>query len=341
MPRTDIDDNRSLSRLQGIDLREHGDSNTALDCVNVHLNNASRLTNFPPPTKVRSGAYTFACESKDPAGQEFTLNIDGSIGTPGITFQEAYNNGQQVKLTGANLQGNCQVILVNEDGHCLESGLDFNVFAGPDGSLILDLLWSEYGSFTTVVVRNAYGSTSVAVDVTVRENNVLYFSGGSFKMGIDPKSLALCIWQKKSGAWQKIIGWFDTGMRPWIESAERRVDVECMDFTDGVGHWSLFVNGATTSSLSLRLGHCIAPEVTSISQLVTASIFEEAWGLTSGRFIDPSVEYTHQTSYAFGKYDSYRLYFSVGAEGVCLALQGKSDYTQPTYDITFRQWSFS
>lgn len=330
MPRTDIDDNRSLSRLQGIDLREHGDSNTALDCVNVHLNNASRLANFPPPTKVKSGVYYFACESKNPAAQEFELSLNGNFGSPAITNQESFSGGQQVKLTGSNLIGNTLVILVDGNGHCLESGLDFELSKDGD-SLVLDILWSDYANYEKVVVKNAYGWATFDVDVEVRTNKTLYI-GGRYKLGIDNQTRDFCIWQRSGSSWIKLAAYGSPTATPWIEGAElkdEQTDGICLTYS-GEPCWAFFAAGG-----NLALGYA-SQYYGEWGQLAVNTDGVQTWGNASGEF-DPREAVDTTTAYTFGTFETYRLR-ATGDNS--LVLEMKSNSETDNYDITLTEWHY-
>lgn len=337
MPRTDINDDRSLSRLQGIDLREHGDSNTALDCVNVHLNNASRMTNFPPPTKVKSGAYYFACESKNPAAQEFELSLNGNFGVPAITNQESFNDGQQVKLTGNNLVGNTLVLLIDEDGHCLESGLDFELSKDGD-ALVLDMLWSDYGEYEKIVVKNAYGWATFDVDVVERLNNVLYF-GNTFKVGIDNQTLEFCIWKhSQTNGWQKVANWKNESATPWAESANRKVNVDFFAVQDS-NHAYAFVPSVSTTNQALELRYSFsADSLDTWERFMNFSLPIQSFGYaTTGYSPDRSAPFqATEFRYDFGQYGSYRLQITENT----LKLLSKTDYTSDVYDTTLQEWSY-
>lgn len=337
MPKTDINDDRSLRRLQGIDLRESADSNTAFDCVNIHLNNGSRMTNFPPPTKVASGAYTFACESKDPSGTEFTLSLNGHFGAPAVTGQYSHSDGLQTRLAGSNLVGNTTVILTDEDGHCLISGLDFDISRYND-DLVLDILWSDYANYEKVVIKNAYGWASFDVDVVERLNNVLYF-GNTFKVGIDNQTLSFCIWKhSQSNGWERIQSWKNNSAKQWTESANRKVNVDFFALQDS-NHAYAFMPSTSTTNQALTLRYSFnADSLDTWERFMNFSLPIQSFGNATTGYT-PEWQSAFQATefrYDFGQYASYRLLI----DGSTLKLLSKSDYESDEYDTTLQEWTY-
>lgn len=337
MPKTDVKDDRSLSRLQGIDLREHSNQNVALDCVNLRLNNASRLVPYPRPTKVKSGSFTFACESKNPALQEFDFSLDGFFGKPTISTQVKDSDGEKTKLTGTNLRLVEKIVLVSEDGTCIESGQDFGYETDSDGNLILDVYFSTYGNFEKVILINSYGTYTANVDITEKLNNVLYF-GNTFKVGIDNQTLEFCIWKhSQTSGWQKVAGWKNLSATPWIESADRKVNVDFFAIQDEHGAFAFIPNPSTTNQ-PLYLIYNANPEgLDWLGVLSSGTPIQEFGNATTGYSPDFNTPFAaYEGRYDFGEYGSYRLQISNGT----LKLLSKTDYTSDVYDITLQEWSY-
>lgn len=330
MPKTDVTEERGLSRLQGIDLREHADQNTAHDCVNLRLDNASRLTNYPRPTKVRSGVFTFACESKNPSLQEFDFALDGYFGSPTVTTQETYSGGTMTKINGTNLGSVYKVLLIAEDGTCLESGQDFYYdYSGT--SLLLNVYWSEYAKYESGVLYTPYGVLTFTVDITVRTSKTLYI-GNRYKLGVDSESLEFCIWQRSGTKWTKLAAYGSPSATPWIEGAElkdERTDGICLSFS-GEPCWAFFAVG---SNLALGYASQFWGEW---GQLVVNTNGVQTWGNASGTF-DPYEAVDTATTYTFGTFETYRLR---ATNGNSLILEMKSNSETNTYDITLNEWHY-
>lgn len=340
MPKTDITDERSLSRLQGIDLREHADQNVALDCVNLRLDNASRLTNYPRPTKVKAGSFSFACESKNPSLQEFWFSLDGYLGSPTIGTQVSYSGGVQTKLTGTNLGAVNKILLVKEDGTTIQSGQDFSYdFSGTE--LILDVYWSEYANYEKVYLFSPYGVLSFNVDVTVRENNVLYFGTSdnkAFKMGIDTNTLEFCIWKhSQTNGWEKIQSWKNTSAETWVESADLKVNVEFFAIQDEYGAFAFMPSFYQTTNQPLWLVYKSGDSFGDwLSFAASGTQIQEFGNATTGYTPDwysPFAAY--EGRYNFGKYDSYRLVINNGI----LSLQQRDTLEGDTY-TTLQEWTY-
>lgn len=342
MPKTDVTEERGLSRLQGIDLREHTDQNVAHDCVNLRLDNASRLVPYPRPTKVRTGVFTFACESKDPSLQEFDFSLDGYFGKPTITNQVTEADGTKTKLSGTNLKLIDKVILVAEDGDCVESGQDFGYEVDSDGNLILDVYFSSYGNFAKIILVNSYGTYTTDVDIVDRTSVTLYLGGGNtktFKMGVDNESLDFCIWQKVGANWQVVAAYGSPSANPWIEGAERKDKREYLCISGNESQkWVLAVRGASDQDRSLKLGFYEGDPSSNPSDLANA-IFVQSWGGTYG--FDPSWSGEYEeflTEYRFGTFGTYRLYAPYGEHKIFL--QMKSNSETDNYDITLTEWNY-
>ena len=328
MPKTDVTEERGLSRLQGIDLREHADQNTAHDCVNLRLDNASRLTNYPRPTKVRSGVFTFACESKNPSLQEFDFALDGYFGSPTVTTQETYSGGTQTKINGTNLGSVYKVLLIAEDGTCLESGQDFYYdYSGT--SLILNIYWSEYAKYESGVLYTPYGVLTFTVDITVRTSKTLYI-GNRYKMGVDSVSLEFCIWQRSGTKWTKLAAYGSPSASTWTEGAELK-DEQASGLCLASGYFWLF--SSAESCLSLKFADNYWGEW---GQLIINSSFVQQWGNASGT-LEPSEVVEPVEKYTFGTFETYRLR-ATGNNS--LVLEMKSDSTTSTYDITLTEWHY-
>lgn len=338
MPKTDVKDDRSLSRLQGIDLREHSNQNVALDCVNLRLNNASRLVPYPRPTKVKSGSFTFACESKNPALQEFDFSLDGFFGLPSIATQVKDSDGEKTKLTGANLRLVEKIVLVSEDGTCIESGQDFGYETDSDGNLILDVYFSSYGNFEKVILINSYGTYTANVDITERLNNVLYF-GNTFKVGIDNQTLEFCIWKhSQTSGWQKVAGWKNLSATPWIESADLKVNVDFFAIQDS-NHAYAFMPSVSDTNQALELRYSFnADTLNTWADFGAFSADIQNFGYAAtGYSPDRSAPFqATEFRYDFGQYASYRLLITENT----LKLLSKTDYTSDVYDITLQEWSY-
>jgi len=329
MPKTDVTEERGLSRLQGIDLREHAHQNTAHDCVNLRLDNASRLSNYFRPTKVKSGSYSFACESKDPSLHEFDYALDGCLGTITVTGQSGFDDNKKVKIKGSHLQLVDKVILVSEDGTAIESGQDFGYYLD-GGDIVLEIYLSEYSKFETLILRNAYGIYSVAVEIGEKTNKVLII-GNRYKLGVDNETLEFCIWQKSGSSWIKLAAYGSPSATPWIEGAELKDEqTSGLCFASGGYYWS-FTSAET--ALSLKIADTYWGEW---GQMIVNSSFVQQWGTASGEFdytevVEPVEKYT------FGTFETYRLR-ATGNNS--LVLEMKSDSTTNTYDITLMEWHY-
>ena len=331
MPKTDVKDDRSLSRLQGIDLREHSHQNVALDCVNLRLNNASRLVPYPRPTKVKSGSFTFACESKNPALQEFDFSLDGFFGLPSIATQVKDSDGEKTKLTGTNLRLVEKIVLV---------GQDFGFEVDSDGNLVLDVYFSTYGNFEKVILINSYGTYTANVDITERLNNVLYF-GNTFKMGIDNQTLAFCIWKhSQTYGWQRVASWKNLSAVPWIESADLKDSRDYFAISEGTSFFG-FVPSLSDTNQSLILAYTNTIPNSLGEFYMNKTDIADFGVATTGYTPDYSQAWasTYQ-EYRFGQYGSYRLYAYANESGIHLALQSKTDYTSDVYDITLQEWTY-
>lgn len=335
MPKTDVTEERGLSRLQGIDLREHADQNVAHDCVNLRLDNASRITNYFRPTKVKSGSFTFACESKNPSLQEFDFSLDGYFGIPSVTAQTSEADGTKVKISGTNLKLIDKIVLENSDGTVVVSGQDFGYEVNSNGDLILDVYFSSYGSFEKLILVNSYGTYTINVDITERDNNILVF-GNTFKMGIDSSSLEFCIWKYSQSLqkWEVISAWQNLSAESWTESADREVNVEFFAVQDEHGAFS-FVPSFNTTNQSLNLTYYEGvPDTWQTAAFADmVQIFGYATTGYSADFSTPFAAY--EGRYNFGKYDSYRLVINNGT----LALQQRDTLEGDTY-TTLQEWTY-
>lgn len=340
MPKTDVTEERGLSRLQGIDLREHADQNVAHDCVNLRLDNASRLVPYPRPTKVKSGSFTFACESKDPALQEFDFSLAGYFGAPTVTTQETYSGGTMTKINGTNLGSVNKIILVAEDGTCLESGQDFYYdYSGT--SLLLNVYWSEYAKFESVVLYTPYGVLTFAVDVTVRTSKTLYLGGAdskTFKVGVDSVTHELCVWQKANGKWEKVASYGSPSAKPWVEGAELKDEREYLSVSASEGQkWVFAVRGSNPNERGLKLGF-YAGFPSAVSDLANA-VNVQSWGATASAEPTWSGDYVEEiTEYRLGSLETYRFYAPYGEHKIYL--QMKSDSNTNNYDITLMEWDY-
>ena len=330
MPKTDVTEERGLSRLQGIDLREHAHQNTAHDCVNLRLDNASRLSNYFRPTKVKSGSYSFACESKDPSLHEFDYALDGCLGTITVTGQVSFDDGKKVKIKGTHLQLVDKIILVSEDGTAIESGQDFGYYLDGD-DIVLEIYLSEYSKFETLILRNAYGIYSVAVEIGEKTSKTLII-GNRYKMGVNNETNEFCIWQRSGSKWAILASYGSPSATPWIEGAElkdERTDGICLSYY-GEPCWVFF---AVAGSLALGYASQYWGEW---GQLVVNTEGIQTWGNGGGDF-DPYEVVEPTTEYTFGTFETYRLRV-VNSNN--LILEMKSDSTTSNYDITLNEWHY-
>lgn len=334
MPKTDVVDDRAYQRLQGIDFREHADQNVAHDCLNLRLNSASRMVNFAAPTKIKDGSFIFACESKSPALEEFDLDLSDYESAPEITYIVSGDDGTSVKVGGVGLK-NCTAVLYDDDGHCLESGLDFSISVS-GSNLIIDIYPAEFTKFSRLALFNVYGAASAKAELTGL-NNVLFFGSEEaplFKMGIDPSTLEFTIWAKQGGRWNVVWSKSDSSAKKWIEDIDREVYVDYFNLSASEAQkWVFVPEGSTDAWLNLKF--MTGSNVEAIAQGESFTGF----GPASGSAAAPSEYHETLTEYAFGKFGTYRLYAPYGEHK--LLLQMKSDSTTNVYDLTLQAWEIT
>lgn len=336
MPKTDVTDDRSLSRLQGIDFREHANQNTAHDACNVRLDHTSRLVPYPRPTKLRRGSFTFACESKNPALEEFDLDLDPYFGAPAITSVAKGSDGISIVLSGSHL-ANCSVILSDEDGNCVFSDQDFSI-SFSNGDLVLDIRPSSFSEFDTITITNSYGSSSSSAEITGRNNIVCFGSSKNdclFKMGVDPETLCFTIWGRNSdGSFSVVYSKIDSAAKTWKEDASSFIYTDYLNISASESQKWLFIpEGFLNSDLNLKLvsGY-------DLSAFGSAYPFV-GFGSASGTATLPSDYHEILSEYTFGQFSTYRLYAPYGEHK--LLLQMKSDSASNNYDITLQEWEYT
>lgn len=167
MPKTDVNDNRAMHNLQGIDLRKNAESNSAEDMVNVWFNSEHYFTNRPMPSLYTAnqitynGSYKFACECKNLAGSEVEIDITSAEAKPSVTGkQDATDESGEIWLTGNNLETVRQILwLDTENGGCLVSGVDFTFYYDRENDRIAIVMKDDfdYSLYDYFVLISPYG----------------------------------------------------------------------------------------------------------------------------------------------------------------------------------------
>ena len=255
-----------------------------------------------------------------------------------MTSQAKYDDEKKVKIGGTNLKLIEKIVLVDEDGNCIESGQDFGFELDGEGNLILDIYFSSYANFEKLILINSYGTYTTDVDVVERLNNVLRF-GNTFKMGIDNQTLEFCIWKhSQTNGWEKIASWKNLSATPWIESADLKVNVDFFAIQDS-NHAYAFMPSTSATNQVLELRYSFSADtLPTWGNFRSFSLVVQTFGeATTGYSPDWDTPFqATEFRYDFGQYASYRLQIIENT----LKLLSKTDYTSDVYDITLQEWSY-
>lgn len=254
MPRQDVNDNRGMRNLQGIDLRKNADSNSAEDMVNVWINSEHYFTNRPMPDvytvgqTAYSGSYKFACECKNLAGSEVEIDISSAEGVPSVSdVQEATDESGDIWISGSNLETVREVFWCSPDGGVLISGTDFSYYYDREHDR-LAICYKEgkedldTSAYTYFVLISPYGQVSTQylgqiADYCFGSKNEYrlrtFVKGGKSFLAIEAK--------QDDGSYAMIERWVD---------ADAKVDPDAKHYTVSIGSGSLIFNAASTSTIA-------------------------------------------------------------------------------------------
>ena len=252
MPRQDVNDNRGMHNLQGIDLRKNADSNSAEDMVNVWINSQHYFTNRPMPDVYTvgqttfGGSYRFACECKNLAGSEVEIDISSAEGVPTVSeVKEATDESGDIWILGSNLETVREILWCSPEGGVLISGTDFSFYYDRENNRLAvcykegkeDLDTSAYTYF---VLISPYGQVSTQyagqiADYCFGSKNEYrlrtFVKGGLSFLTIEAKA--------DNGSYVMIERWVD---------ASAKVDPDAKHYTISIGSGSLTFNAAMSNT---------------------------------------------------------------------------------------------
>ena len=235
MPRQDVNDNRAMHNLQGIDLRKNAESNCAEDMVNVWINSQHYFTNRPMPDVYSAGQttfngnYKFACECKTLAGNEAEIDITSAESAPtvaGLTISEANDDSGEIWIQGPNLESVRTILWITPDGGALVSEIDFSFYYDREHSRIAIVLkeGGVYDDYDYFVLISPYGWISTQY---VGNGTDYYFGDyGEYRIRTSSWNGApqLCFEAKQeNGAYKQVQVWGDYAVKNKPDSRKHSV----------------------------------------------------------------------------------------------------------------------